>query len=502
MIRRILKMLGALGANTGLILATQLLLPPAFLHSYGVSKYGEWLVLASTLSYLSTLNFGITTYASNQLTMLHKRGEADEYRRLQGSTLALLIFVVCMGLAVLSTVFVLPLGRMLHLTTLGPMEVKLTAFFLGLQMLVNILAAYYNSMFMVLQEPHRGLTWAIARSFAPTVVCFALTMARADFRFLAMGQFAAVLVVALLSLYDLKRRLGGLPLGLQGANWETAVASVKPSGMFAMIFAQQVLVYQVPVNLLQWMLGPSAVVLFSTSRTILSAARQVLAQLTNAIAPEITFSFAERDMKKMLYIFHQSERIIFAGIPVANLGAFLFAPILVRVWLHRPALFDMKTYALMALISAAISMRDHKQFFQFSTNTHKRLSIIVFFGNLAMIACSIPMVRAFGVYGFLCVWLVSEVTQMGLIFRENRKLFDHDASITLGPVIRLVAVMVVSLAACVGLLDFAVPRSTMAVVAVAVPGLALLMVESYFVFGLRDVWSELGRRMRQSAKPA
>jgi len=502
MIYRILKMFGALSANTVLMLVTQLLLPPAFLHYYGVKMYGEWIVLSGTLSYLSTLNFGITTYASNQLTMLHKREETDEFRKLQGSTLALLVCILLIGLGVVSSVFFLPLGKLLHLTVMSPADVKITAFFLGLQMLVNILAGYYSNLFMVVQQAHRGLSWAVARAFAATVVCFTLTTIRADFRYLALGQFIAVLVITLLSIYDLKRRLGRLPLGLQGANWTTAIGTLRPSGMFAMIFAQHMLVYQVPVNVLQWILGPSAVVLFSTCRTIFSAARQVLASITNAISPEITFSYANRDMKKMLYIFHQSEKIVFGGIPIANLGVFLFAPIVVRVWLHRPALFDLHTYGLMALISAAISMRDHKQFFQFSTNMHRRLSIIVFFGNLIMIACSIPLIRLFGLYGFLCVWLVSEVTQMGLIYLENRKLFDRDASITLIPVVKLVAFMVVCLPLCMGLVYFAAQRSIAAVGAAAVVAEMLLIAASYFVFGLKDVWSEFQLKLRQRVRPA
>jgi O-antigen/teichoic acid export membrane protein len=502
MIQRILKMLGALGTSTGLTLVTQLLLPPAFLHYYGVSMYGEWIVLSGTLSYLGTLNFGITTYASNQLTMLRKRAEIEEYRSLQGSTLALLIGMVCIGLLVTCSVFFLPLPKLLHLSAIAPRDVTLTAFFLGLQVLVNILAGYYNNLFMVVEQTHRGLSWGIARSFGATIVCFVLTMFRASFPVLALGQFIAAVVITLLSIYDLKRRLRDLPLGLQGANWKLATRTLKPSGMFAMILAQQALTYQVPVNILQWILGPSVVVLFSTSRTVLSSARQLLSPITNAIAPEITFSYANRDMKKMLYIFHNSERIVFAGIPIANLGALLFAPIILRVWLHRPALFDPYTYGLMALISAAISMRDHKQFFQFSTNMHKRLSMIVFFANLAMIALSVPLVWKFGLYGFLCVWLASEVTQMGLIYRENRKLFDNHASITFTPVFKLVAIMLVSLPICMVLLKLVSPLSIAIMAVVAGAGVLLLMVESYFVFGLKDVWTEFGQKMRASSRMA
>ena len=502
MIQRILKMLGALGTSMGLMVATQLLLPPAFLHSYGVRMYGEWIVLSGTLSYLATLNFGITTYASNELTMLRKREEMQKYRKLQASTLALLLCMVCLGIVLTSTVFLLPLARLLHLSYLAPGEVALTAFFLGLQMMVNILGGYYNNLFMVVEKAHRGVSWGNARAFAGTSACFVLALLRLPFSILALGQLIAVLLVALLSIYDLKRQMSDLPLGLRGADWKTARATLRPSGMFAMIFAQQFLVFQVPVNMLQWILGPAVVVLFSTSRTILSSARQLLSPITNAVAPEVTFSFATRDMKKMLYIFHHSEKIVFAGIPIANLGVYLLSPILVRVWLHRPWLFDSSIYALMALISAAMSMRDHKQFFQFSTNMHKRLSIIVFFGNVLMIGVSLPFTIKYGLMGFMWVWLVSEVLQMGFIYRENKKLFYHDPSITFVPVLKLGLVMLVSLPICMGLLHYAMQRSLGMVGAVAVIGIAMVIVECYFVFGLRDVWREFAQKWQRSARPA
>ncbi len=502
MIRRILKMLGALSTSMGLTLATQLLLPPAFLHAYGVSLYGEWLVLSGTLSYLATLNFGITTYATNELTILRKREEMGNYRELQGSTLALLLCMVCLGLAMTATVFFLPLGRLLHLSRIAPRDIAPTAFFLGLLMMVNILAGYYNNLFMVVEKAHRGLSWGIARAFAGTSTCFILALLRLSFPMLAFGQLTAIVLVTLLSIYDLKRQLGHLPLGLQGANWKTAKATLRPSGLFAMIFAQQFLVFQVPVNILQWILGPTVVVLFSTSRTILSSARQLLSPITNAVAPEVTFSFAKGEMKKMLMIFHHSEKIVFAGIPIANLGAYLLSPILVRVWLHRPFLFNSSIYALMALVSAAMSMRDHKQFFQFSTNTHRRLSVIVFFGNILMICASIPFTLRYGLIGFMSVWLVSEVLQMGFIYLENKNLFLQDPSITFVPVLKLALVMLVSLPICMVLLNFAMHRSLIFVGFVAACGVVLLSAESYFVFGLRNLWTEFRQQLRRSARTA
>jgi O-antigen/teichoic acid export membrane protein len=499
MIQRILKMFGALGAGIGIALVTQFLLPPAFLHCYGVKKYGEWLVLASAVSYLGTLNFGITTYASNQLTILRKRGEMDRYRELQGSTLALLLCMICIGMAIVSAAMFLPLSRLLHLSTVGATGTRLVVFFFGLQVMAHILGGYYNNLFMVLDETHRGTNWANARYLAPTLVSLPLAMLGVQFSGIAIGQFAAAAAIAMLTICDLKRRMGGLPLGLGGWNWTTVKSTLAPSGMFAMIFTQSFLVYQAPIILLQWIVGPESVVFFSICRTVFSTARQALQPLTSAIAPEITYSFADRDMKKLLSIFHYSEKVVFAGIPVANLGAFLFSPVLLNVWLRRPLLFDPFTYSLMALVSGAMSMRDHKQYFQFSTNTHKRLSIIVFFGNVAMLVGSVPMTIRFGLHGFMFTWLISELAQMGLIYRENKKLFDNDPSISIVPVLRLGLVTLVSLPICAAMVIYARQRSLLLVGVVATLGMLLLVAESYLVFGLKDVWDEFRRRTRRAA---
>jgi O-antigen/teichoic acid export membrane protein len=283
----------------------------------------------------------------------------------------------------------------------------------------------------------------------------------------------------------------GLPLGLSGANWVTAKSALKPSGMFAMVFTQQFLLFQVPVILLQRLLGPEVVVLFTISRTIFSFARRMLTTFTNAIAPEITFSFGSGDMKKLLEIFHYSERVVFSMIPVANLGTLLFSPILLVVWLHKPGLFEPWTYGLMAVISGVMSMREHKQFFQFSTNTHKRLAHIVFWGNLLMIAVSIPMTMRFGVRGFMVTWLVSEATQMAMLYFENKKLFHHDASITMWPVLKLAVFMGIGLPLSMKLVEFTRQHSRLDQGGMALAGTAVLFGAAYWVFGLNLVQQRL-----------
>lgn len=496
MLRRVFKMLMAQGASVGVNLVTQLLLPPVFLYAYGVARYGEWLVLSATVAYLGTLNFGITTYTSNELTMLRQRGDHEQYQRLQASTLVMMLALVGTGVLVSALFAALPLTAMLHLTALSRREASLTTFFLGMLLTAHIFGGYYNNLFMVVQETHRGTMWFNFRRLGANLIVVPLALLHLPFSTIAFGQFSAALLVALATIVDLRRRMRSehLPLGLRGANWATIKATVKPSGMFGMIFMQTFMLFQVPIILLQRLLGPEIVVLFATSRTLLSVARQALSILTNAIAPEITFSFGSGNRKKLLEIFHYSERVVFAAIPVANLGTLLFSPFLIVVWLHRPSLFDTGTYALMALISGVMSMREHKQFFQFSTNTHKGLANIVFWGNLLMIGISIPMTMWLGMRGFMYTWLASETTQMALLYFENRKLFSSDSSISMMPVLKLFIFMCVALPPCMWVVTYTHQHSRTDQVSVGLLGTAILFAISYWVFGLNLVQQRLFSR--------
>jgi O-antigen/teichoic acid export membrane protein len=495
MLKRIFKMLGAQGTSIGLQMIMQFVLPPIFLRYYGVAQYGEWLVLSATLAYLATLNFGITTYTSNELTILQQRGDLELYRRLQASTFAFLLVLVFVGTILCAVVGLLPLPSLLHLKGMSRSVAGWTAFFLGLQVMAQILFGYYNNLYMVIQETHRGQMWANWRYFAPTVVAVPLAMARASFATIAFGQFAAIAALGIVTVFDLRRRMHGLPLGLAGANWATAKSALKPSGMFAMVFTQQFLLFQVPVILLQRLLGPEIVVLFTICRTLFSMARRILSVITNAIAPEITFSFGRGDLRKLLDIFHYSERVVFSLVPVANLGTLLLSPFLLSIWLHKPELFDPWTYVLMAVTSGVMSMREHKQFFQFSTNTHRRLAHIVFWGNLLMIAVSIPMTIWLGIHGFMYTWLVSESTQMALLYFENKKLFNADPSISMVPVLKLAAFMGIALVPCIVLTDYARRHSRLEDAGIAVASTLVLFAASYWAFGLSLVQQRIMARL-------
>src|SRR5271156_4390075 len=108
-LRRIGKVFAAQNAGQLITVFNQLLLPPAFLHFYGVSLYGQWLALSASIAYLSTFNYGLQTFANMQMTIHYNRGELQETREVQSAGLRILLAAfVIIGLA-LSVIFIIPL---------------------------------------------------------------------------------------------------------------------------------------------------------------------------------------------------------------------------------------------------------------------------------------------------------------------------------------------------------------------------------------------------------
>ncbi|WP_158748134.1 hypothetical protein [Acidobacterium sp. S8] len=115
-LRRIGKLFAAQNFGQLVTVLTQLLLPPAFLHSYGVSLYGQWLALTAAVAYLTTFNYGLQTYTNMQMTIHYNRGEVQETREVQSAGLRILFAGFFIIGAALLVIFLIPVNALLHLT--------------------------------------------------------------------------------------------------------------------------------------------------------------------------------------------------------------------------------------------------------------------------------------------------------------------------------------------------------------------------------------------------
>lgn len=485
-INRISKNLLALFTSNGINVVWNLLLPPIFLHKYGTSLYGEWLALSASVSYLSTLNFGVQTYVNQDLTVRYHSGNLEGFKTQQSTALRLLIGIALVGAVVSLGLFLVPFQRMLHLT-IPQSEARLAAYFLALQILVNILFGYFGGSFMVIARSHRGTHWNNIQRIAILLATAAFAWMHSSFALVAVAQLLVCVACLAGILIDIRIVAPDIFPTLRYWDGKAVAAILKPSGYFGLIMSSTFLAYQLPVLILQRIVGPTVVVVFTLMRTIFSMARQILNGMTQSMGPEITRLYGKQDWAGLSLLYSYSERFIFFCIPVVNLGVLSISPMLLTLWLHKGGLFSLPLYAMMTAISFAMCAKEHKFNFQFSTNTHEDLARVMFFSYLLMSPLAIVLVHFYGVMGMLIAWLVVEVFQLAYIMRLNLSLFSSHEKVGIIYVVRLAAFSLVGTAATAFILRCTLDRTLVVRIGSALAEGLLVAAVSYLTFDMAGV---------------
>ncbi|MEO6965562.1 MAG: hypothetical protein ABI076_06645 [Acidobacteriaceae bacterium] len=494
---RILKILAALMTSNLVSLITKLLLPPIFLYRYGTTLYGEWIALSGAVAYLSTLNFGIQTYVTQDLTVRYQRNELGAYHLQQSTSLRVLLGILGSAALVCLVVFTLPVQQWLRLT-LSQQVTSETLYLLALQILLGVLFNYFTGMFMVLSRAHVGVLWVNGLRLTMVLGTSAGAWLRWSFPVLAGLQLVVYGLGVALVLLHIRRVAPEIFPKISLWDRSAVRAILKPSSYFGLISMSTFLSYEVPVLILQREAGPFVVVVFTVMRTIFSMCRQILNAPTQAMGAEITRLFGRQEWRELTAVYTYSERMIFAAIPVVNLGVLILSPVLLMIWLHRPNLFDLFAYVMMAAISMTLSAKEHKFQFQFSTNTHEQLARIMFFSYVALVIVTVPMVHWLGMLGFLYTWFAVELFQVVRIIGLNKKLFAHTGQHSLTYVYRLLALSSSGLLVAGVILSHTYQDLYRWQFVASVSMSAVLTVAAFFLFDMRIIvkklWARFGAR--------
>jgi O-antigen/teichoic acid export membrane protein len=495
---RISKLFAAQNLTQMVSLLTQLLLPPIFLRNYGVTVYGEWLALSAAIGYLSTVNYGIQTYTNMQMTIHYSRGEVEECLAVQSGGLFMLLAILLALGAMLSSIFAMPLDRWLHLSM--PLRTaQWVLYLLSVQLLAGMVFGFLSGNYMVIGRTHRGTNFSNLNLLLNTLATVCLAMLRMSLIWIAAAQLALAVLLTVYLYFDFSRLAPDLRPSL--GHWRSASLKgiLVPSAHYMLLYSSNILGYQLPVIVVQRILGPVAVVTFSVTRTIYSMSRRIPYLVTNSIGPEVTITFGQRNWKKLYQLYELSERVVLLLVPPAAFGTMLFTPLLLTIWLRRASLYDPWVCLLFGITIAIQSVKEHKYLFQFSTNQVRQLAYMTPIAYTAMLLLSIPAMYLWRLPGLLMVWAAAEAAQLLYLLHLNRRLFGREATLSFRAVGLLMLLLIVGSVACLWPVFHiaSMPLTEQALVATAVTLVALL--GSYWIFRVDEVRSFVWQRVRPSA---
>lgn len=407
---------GRLFSNIG----ARLLRVPLLLGMLGPDEYGRWLVLSSLSAWLAIPNTGAAGVAAGSMAMSTGGGEPLAARRTY-SDLVVLKTVLCVVLAVgaWAASSVVPFQGWLGVSPERGTETVAALRMLSLGVLVAAFSEAFGARLKAAGRSHVPALWQGALQWSELLVLFAVLRHTQRFDHMA-AALLAVTACFTIAMYASSRRV--LPVvrfdrtcvtvgGLRRLLTKSLYYQAFPLGN-ALLLQGQVLV-------VQWLLGPAAVAVYSTARTLVRVISQGLETVNHSVWPEMSLMFGSRDMRRIA-VLHRASVMLSLGLSVLSASLLL---------LFGPGLFEAVSGGmlgadriLLSCFLASVPLNAlwyTSSMVQLACNRHEGVAARYLFSTMASLAAGIVMTRSMGLPGAALAACVSDLVMIPYVLRRS-----------------------------------------------------------------------------------
>jgi len=404
----------------------QLIQVPVFLHFWSVPLYGEWMIVTAIPSYLNVSNFGFGNVAGNEMSMMTARGDREGALRVFQScwwliTIICSACIVLLGLALYYT----PAARLLKLHAIDASDTKWIIFYLGCSVLLGQLEALLQSAYRCVgRYPYGSFLKSVFSlgAFAAMIVPVCLG---GGARVTALVFASANAFFTILLCFMVRRDLPWIRYGWTHASFDEIRRLTGPAFAFMAFPIGNALNLQGTLMAVGYALGPTAVVIFGTARTVSRVALQLVQMVNNTFWPEMSSAFGTNDVA-LIRTLHRRACQMGLVIAVLIVGAMMtLGPWFLTHWTggHVPPSRDLLSILLMVVV--AYSLWSTSSTLLAAVNKHQKLAAWYLFGTSITVVLTYFLAKYFGLLWAAASLLVSELVMNTYVLPATLKL-SHD----------------------------------------------------------------------------
>lgn len=335
-VARFLRGIFASGLGNIINMLTRIILPPLFIYAWGVHVYGNWLLLASLVTYLTISSMGGQLYIVNRLTQLYNTGKYGEFTQVFNSGLFLLISIGIFILILFSVlVFILAPSHILKIDYISPDMTRWVLIILAFQFLSSMPQGLLTGTFQSIGQLPTGVMLNNCMLAGQVSLPALALMLHAPPVIIAIAQVLPVLFIISLASAMLKKRLPEYHLlNYRFAKFTKIKTFIKPSLHFLLIQVSFALSVEGLIIITGLTLGPVQVVIFATMRTLVNMMKQSLALVVNTAWPDLTRLDAQHNIKRLTQVFRFVMRTVLVAAFIIVIVLHFLGATIYHIWLH------------------------------------------------------------------------------------------------------------------------------------------------------------------------
>ena len=410
-IARFLKGIGANSLGVVLNFITKIVLVPLFLKTWGVTVYGEWLLISSFVAYLSLMDLGGQLYIINRLTQAYARSDIPLLRKTLHSGLAL--FVALPGAVYLFFISILLVFRPTSLFSIQVTSQNITMLTLGIlafqftfSLPYGILLGLYRSVGLL---PRGVMLGNIMTTLQIVFISVGLKIGM-GLPGIATLQVIPYIPVTIFAIWELDKRFPEFKLlSLQFVSLSTVKSFIKPSLNFFLIKMSKTLSLQGVVLIVGIIFTPVQVVIFSTIRTLANILSQATGLITNSAWPEMTRLDAEHNDAHTTILFRFILRTTLLALVILIVIFYFLGEPIYKFWLQNEVEYHQDIMNLFLIYLFQLSFWTACSQLLMATNRHHGFAKLTFTASFLSISLSYLLGLKYGLQGIILGMIVADL---------------------------------------------------------------------------------------------
>lgn len=406
--QRVLAAMGAHSMGMAITVGIQLASLPLFLVFWNTASYGVWLLISALPAYLAMADVGMVTAAGNRMTMAMGAGDTALANRVFQSA-QMFMLIVCAALLVLA----LPVIVWAPWPTDATLDQRMALMALTASVVVAFAGGLSEQVFKATHRYALGTLLGNITRLAEWAGWMLGLMAVGSFSAVAITGLAFRVAGTLLTMVVARSGEHGLQWGSRHATRATVHQMVRPAAAFMAFPLANALSFQGVTLLVGAMLGPVAVAVFSTYRTLARTAVQVTAMFSHSLWPEFSRLFGQGSLAELRQLAGRSGWLSAAQVLVLCGALYLASPWLLEAWTHGKIAFDPTVMGLLIAYAAVSGLWHVPRVLLMSTNQHGALAWWSMLAGAACVTLTAWLAPRVGLSGVGGAMLLSELLVAG-----------------------------------------------------------------------------------------
>lgn len=418
--QRLVRSVGATTLYPVVTAIIQLVSVPVFIHYWGPSLYGEWLLLSTVPFYLALSDMGFGSVAGNDMTMRVAAGDrAGALRSFQTAWLMICAVSAAVGGSAVLIARFLPLRTWLHVTALSPTQFTETILLLIVYALGTLQTTLASSGFRCDGQYATGALLLNVVRLVEALGC----AAAAAFGVRLLG--AAILLVAarwsgfLLMVLILRWRSPWIVWGRSYADWHSLLQMARPAVAFMAFPIGNAFSIQGMLLVVGVAMGPLAVAVFSTMRTLTRVGFMILETIRHSIWPELSIAYGVEDWAYARKLHAKAcQAALFLG-ALAVILLDLLGPRIYQIWTRHELVFDATVFHVLLVVVIADSLWYASAAASLACNAHQRIAAAYFFSTSASLVLAYFAMQRLGLLGPALALLAIDIPMTRFVLRSS-----------------------------------------------------------------------------------